>query len=183
MNDFIQLLHELFANKGKLIQLRKGELLIKEGHIEQHLYFVKEGAIRAFYQSEKEEYTIRFGYQGNIINSLASYISQSPSELCLEALKKTEVLALKKSQIEELIYSNHENTIAYLHLIEHLVVQQIERETDLLIESPSARIERVLKRSPNLFQHIPLKHIASYLRMTPETLSRIRKHHPTDDKI
>lgn len=176
MNPFIHQLHQLFTSNGILIQLKKGELLIREGQTEQHLYYVKEGALRAFYQSEKEEHTVRFGYQDNIINSLASYISQQPSELCLEALKKTSVLALKKAQIETLIYSNHDNTIAYLHLIEQLVVQQIERETDLLIESPSARLERVLRRSPNLFQHIPLKHIASYLRMSPETLSRIRKY-------
>lgn len=176
MNTFKDELYQLFASHGRQIQLKKGEFLIREGQTEQHLYLVKEGAIRALYQSEKETYTIRFGYQGNIINSLASYISQKASELCLEALKKTTVLAIKKPQIEELIYNNHAHTIAYLHLIEDLVVQQIERETDLLIESPSARLERVLKRSPRLFQHIPLKHIASYLRMTPETLSRIRKY-------
>ena len=51
----------------------------------------------------------------------------------------------------------------------------LERETDLLIKSPQVRYEKVLKRSPQLFQEIPLTYIASYLRMTPETLSRLRK--------
>jgi CRP-like cAMP-binding protein len=176
MIEFTQAVNTLFESEGKIIQLKKGELLVKEGQTEQHLYFVKEGAIRAFVQTEHEEHTIRFGYQGNIINSLASYISQQPSELSLEALKKTLVIALKKPQIESLIYSSHDHTKAYLQLIEQLIVQQIERETDLLIESPSVRLERVLKRSPLLFQHIPLKYIASYLRMSPETLSRIRKY-------
>jgi CRP/FNR family transcriptional regulator, anaerobic regulatory protein len=58
--------------------------------------------------------------------------------------------------------------------MESLIVQQIEREVDLLTASPTERLARVLKRSPNLFQEVPLKYIASYLRMTPETLSRIR---------
>ncbi|MCY7291948.1 MAG: Crp/Fnr family transcriptional regulator, partial [Ferruginibacter sp.] len=62
----------------------------------------------------------------------------------------------------------------YLFLMENLVTQQIDREIDLLITSPAERLKRVLARSPNLFQEIPLKYIASYLRMKPETLSRIR---------
>ena len=62
----------------------------------------------------------------------------------------------------------------YIVLLESLVTQQIDRGIDLLIPSPTERLKRVLQRSPNLFQEIPLKYIASYLRMTPETLSRIR---------
>lgn len=63
----------------------------------------------------------------------------------------------------------------YIKLLETLITQQIDREIDLLIISPSERLSRVLERSPQLFQHIPLKYIASYLKMKPETLSRIRK--------
>ena len=62
-----------------------------------------------------------------------------------------------------------------ISLIENLIVQQLEREIDILTTSPEERYNRVLKRSPKLFQQIPAKYIASYLRMTPETLSRIRK--------
>jgi len=62
----------------------------------------------------------------------------------------------------------------YIALLETLVVQQMERELDLLTPSPLGRLARVQQRSPHLFQEIPLKYIASYLRMTPETLSRIR---------
>jgi hypothetical protein len=55
------------------------------------------------------------------------------------------------------------------------VLQQMERERDILTSSPLERYKRVLERSPQLFQEIPNKYIASYLRMTPETLSRIKK--------
>ena len=56
-----------------------------------------------------------------------------------------------------------------------LLLQQLEREVDILTTSPKLRYERVLKRSPRLFQEIPHKHIAAYLRMSPETLSRLKK--------
>ncbi|MCH5717306.1 cyclic nucleotide-binding domain-containing protein [Niabella hibiscisoli] len=60
-------------------------------------------------------------------------------------------------------------------MLEGLVVQQIEREKDLLIQSPRERYERVLKRSPQLFQEVANKYIAAYLRMSAETLSRLKK--------
>jgi len=59
--------------------------------------------------------------------------------------------------------------------LEQLTLQQLEREKDILTSSPLERYKRVLKRSPQLFQEIPNKYIADYLRMTPETLSRIKK--------
>jgi CRP/FNR family transcriptional regulator, anaerobic regulatory protein len=63
----------------------------------------------------------------------------------------------------------------WIKILEDLVIQQIEREKDLLTASPKERFERVLKRSPILFQEISNRHIANYLRMTPETLSRLKK--------
>lgn len=63
----------------------------------------------------------------------------------------------------------------YIQIIEDLILQQMERERDLLIESPKERYLRVFKRNPKLFQIIPNKHIANYLRMSPETYSRLKK--------
>lgn len=60
-------------------------------------------------------------------------------------------------------------------ILENLVIQQMEREIDILTNSPKERYQRVLKRSPQLFQEIPNRHIANYLRMSAETLSRLKK--------
>lgn len=154
--------------------LVKGELLIKEGEIESNLYYVSSGALRVFLLTEYEEMTIRFGYEGSFINSLSSFISQKPSEFYIEAIRKTTIQLISKDKLQEIIHQDTESMEEYIALIETLVTQQIEREIDLLTVSPSERLKRVLARSPNLFQQIPLKYIASYLRMTPETLSRVR---------
>ena len=69
---------------------------------------------------------------------------------------------------------NETNRTLWQTVTELLIYEQIEREKDILTQSPLARYQRVLKRSPQLFQEIPNKYIASYLRMTPETLSRIK---------
>lgn len=75
----------------------------------------------------------------------------------------------------EIVNSKPEYIALYNQLLEQLVLQQMEREQDLLINSPEERYRRVLQRSPQLFQEVPHKYIASYLRMTPETLFRIKK--------
>ena len=68
-----------------------------------------------------------------------------------------------------------DNQNLWKQILEAFVIQQMDRETDLLTKSPEERFKRVLNRSPQLFQEIPHKYIASYLRMSPETLSRIKK--------
>jgi CRP-like cAMP-binding protein len=173
--NFFQDLMTLFQTDGIAKSLVKDELLLKEGQVENSLYLIESGAVRVFLLSELEETNIRFGYSGSMINSLASFLRQAPSEFYIEALRKTEIRILSRTQILNFIHQSPAHLEGYTAFIESAFAQQIDREIDLLTPSPADRLERVLKRSPNLFQEIPLKHIASYLRMTPETLSRIRK--------
>lgn len=152
----------------------KGEFVVREGEVEQNLYYVCNGAIRVCYLTDMEELTIRFGYDGSFINSLSSFLKGTPSEFYIEAIRKTELKVIPKTKLLELAHQDKETLSEYTSLLELLVTQQIDREIDLLITSPVERLNRVLERSPHVFQHIPLKYIASYLRMKPETLSRIR---------
>lgn len=75
----------------------------------------------------------------------------------------------------ELMESSAGNINLWNFILKDLIFQQMERERDLLTSSPFERYRRVLERSPQLFQEIPNRYIASYLRMTPETLSRMKK--------
>ncbi len=171
---FLQNLVNTIRDAGKERTIAKGGFLVKEGEIEQHVYYIESGAVRVFLLSEHEELTIRFGYEGSVINSLASFVRGTPSEFYIEAIRKTTLRAIGKQDFKAIVSSSPQSMLQYNVMLEILVTQQIEREIDLLTVSPSERLKRVLERSPNLFQQVPLKYIASYLRMTPETLSRIR---------
>jgi CRP-like cAMP-binding protein len=171
---FFDQLIQTFQQKGKLKTFKKGEFILKEGEVERNLYWIEEGAVRVLLLTEFEEHTVRLGYKNGIINSLSSYIKEQPSEFYIEVLRKTIVRMISKNDIEELINKSGDNLLGYTKMLEGLVTQTIDREIDLLIASPTERLNRVLKRSPNVFQEVPLKYIASYLRMTPETLSRLR---------
>lgn len=172
--NFTASLMNAFENVGTEKTFSKGTLITREGDVEKNIYFISTGAVRLFYLTEYEEQIVRLGYDGSMINSLASFLSGRPSEFYLEVIRKTTIKILSKDQVYQLVNENEIHLQQYLKLMENLVVQQVDREIDLLITAPAERLERVLARSPNLFQHIPLKYIASYLRMKPETLSRIR---------
>ncbi len=165
---------ELVNLSNKTLTVDRNEFLKVKGSVDTNIYYVESGSLRVFVLDEYEEQTIRFGYAQNIIVSLDSFLTGKPSNFYIQALKKTVVKVITKTQLEELLKVDA-NRILWTSMLENLVVQQMEREIDILTNSPKERYQRVLKRSPQLFQEIPHKYIANYLRMSPETLSRLKK--------
>ncbi len=157
------------------MELQRNEYLKVQGSSDSKLYYVDEGCLRVFVLSNDEEMTIRFGYQNNFITSLDSYITEQPSEFYIQAVRKTKVRYVQKKTLLSILNRDEKVIKLWNAILEALVVQLLEREKDILISSPAERYQKVLTRSPQLFQEVPHKYIASYLRMTPETLSRIKK--------
>lgn len=171
---FIQQFYQWLQEEPKKVTFQKNDYLSIAGDTEKYLYFIISGAVRVIYPTNEEDFTLRFGYKNSIISSLDSFITNKPSQFYLQALRKTSAYQISKIQYQKYIQSS--STILTIHnqLIENLVVGMLDREIDLLTTSPATRLKRLITRSPQVFQEIPLKYIASYLRMTPETLSRLR---------
>lgn len=157
------------------LHLTRNEFLSVNGNVNTNLYYVEDGSCRVFMLDGSTEHTIRFGYQGSFIAALDSFINERPSDYFIQAIKKTTLKVVDKLAYMKFIRAKVETLELWHQLLEGLIVQQMEREVDLLTASPEERYNRVLKRSPKLFQEIPQKYIASYLRMTPETFSRLKK--------
>jgi len=168
---------EEFLNESdeswKELKLKRGDFISRSGEVEQYLYYVQSGALRAYNLIEEKEHTVRFAYRGSIITSLSSFFSGKKGDLFIEAIRNSIVLRCHKTALESFITKDKHRLLAYTSMLEELVVACIERENDLLTQDPKIRLERVLTRSPQLFQEIPHKYIAAYLRMSPETLSRL----------
>lgn len=175
MNPLELLLEKLDTEWEKEITLKRNDFLVNQNDKNTNLYFVKEGSLRVFIDDGIEEHTIRFGYKNSIITALDCFLTEKPTSFFIQALKKCELKVISKAKYMNFINSKKEYEEIWKKLLESFVYQQIEREIDLITYSPQKRFERVLKRSPQVFQEIPQKYIASYLRMTPETLSRILK--------
>lgn len=159
----------------RTLVVERNEVLKNQGACDTQFYYIVSGTIRVFFEDEMEEQVLRLGYPGEFIGALDAFLSVRPSELNIQALKKCELKVIEKKAFDLLIRSNMENLLLWAKILENIVVQQLEREVDLLTSSPQKRYQKVLSRSPQLFQEIPAKYIASYLRMSPETLSRLKK--------
>lgn len=176
--NLVQELYHRIEKEGlwdKNFTLKRNEFLKTAGITETDLYFVKSGSLKVFMLHDDEEYIIRFGYRNDFITALDSFISNKPSDFYIQAIKKSELKAISKTKFLNFIREHSKNLELWDEILQQLILQHIEREKDLLIKSPKERFLRVFNRSPGLFQEIPHKHIASYLRMSPETLSRLKK--------
>ncbi|ALI99209.1 Crp/Fnr family transcriptional regulator [Rufibacter tibetensis] len=157
----------------KRITVNRGDFLIRQGQVEQHLYFVESGALWLYLPSPHEDICVGFAYPNTLITSFPSLVTQMPSQYCIQALRKSELVAISKTDFD-LIQEKRPVFGKFWRMeLEKALVGKIEREVDLQLPDPVQRLERLLRRSPHIFQLVPKKYIASYLRMTPETLSRI----------
>lgn len=180
MDTFTRLLHKLDNYptplwQPKQVELKRNEILHPAGTVHTNIYFVTEGALRIFYETGTGFNTIRFGYTNSLFTSLDSFITGKPSVYTVQAIRKTVMKAMTKEDFIAFLASDPENLMLWNAVLSYTIASLLERETDLLAPTPRERYERVLQRSPKLFQEIPHKHIASYLRMAPETLSRLQK--------
>lgn len=159
----------------KDIKLKRKDFLKLGGTTDTNIYYVVSGSLSIYIEDEWEAQIIRFGYPGAFIAALDSYISGQTSPFFIQAIKKCQLKSISKAAFQTFIASDAALVSLWQTILKGLIFQQLEREIDILTNSPLARYRRVSKRSPHLFQEIPAKYIASYLRMSPETLSRIRK--------
>ncbi|MFN8265461.1 MAG: Crp/Fnr family transcriptional regulator [Chitinophagaceae bacterium] len=168
-------MQQLVQIAQKSITIERNEFLKVKGSIDTNVYYIESGSVRIFVSDEEEEQIIRFGYKDNLIVSLDSFLTGQPSRFFIQAIKKTTLRILTKQQFDSFVNESEENRLLWTKILEGLVLQQMEREIDILTSSPKERYQRVLERSPQLFQEIPHRYIANYLRMSAETLSRLKK--------
>jgi CRP-like cAMP-binding protein len=166
---------EIAALGTRSVVVERNEYIKVGGSVDRNIYYIESGSVRAFVVDDVVEQNIRFGYAGNLIVALDSFITAKPSPLFIQAIKRSTVRVITKSDFD-LFLKEPENQTRWVSILEELVKQQLEREIDILTTSPKERYLRVLQRSPQLFQEIPSLHIANYLRMSPETLSRLKKY-------
>ena len=157
------------------ILLRRGDFLVQAGQVEQRLCFVRHGLLRIYFPTTPgEETCVGFGHANSLLCSFPSFVTAKPSEYAIQALRQSELLAIGRADFMEFMAQSPAFASFWRAELEKALVGRMEHEIDLLLPEPAQRLARLRQRSPHIFQAVPRKYLASYLRMTPETLSRLR---------
>jgi len=158
----------------KSLSLKRGDFLKHADTTDSNIYHIEEGCVRLFFTEDKYDHVINFGFQGSLVSALDSYILEKSSSVAIQAINKTRASVISKANLKHFVEQDKQLTELWPLVFEEITLARIEREKDLLTRSSELRYKRVIGRAPQLFQEIPHKYIASYLRMTPETLSRLQ---------
>lgn len=152
----------------------KGEVILAEGQVCEDINYIDKGLIRQFYYKNGKELTEHIGADGEIFMCIESLFKEEKTHLQVEALEPTMVYSLPKRRLEQVALHNVNIQILYRKILEEsLIISQIHADL-VRFESAQNRYQRMCKMKPQVVLRAPLVYIASYLQMTPETLSRVR---------
>lgn len=157
--------------------LKKNQVLVKEGQVCNKLFFVAKGIGRSYYlKKDGKEITQWFFGEANFMTSVDSFFQQRPSVYYLEILEDTIVYGISKEKLDALLLRHHKmETFARLLSIE-MLSKVVDKLNAIQFQTAKERYEYMLTEFPNISYRVSLGYIASYLGMTQETLSRIRKN-------
>lgn len=158
----------------KANKIKKGDLLLSYGQICKEIYFVTKGCLRLYYISDGVEITVWFSFEENSAIELSSFLSGEPTEYFIEAIEDSEYLSLDKSELLKLYANYPEMERIVRSFWEDVILNLLQRFSALQKDSAEARYLNLVKQT-NYLQRIPQKYLASYIGVTPTSLSRIKR--------
>lgn len=149
-------------------------ILVREGQLSDRMFFILNGALRAYYIHEDKEYTDWFMFENMFACSLSAFFGAVPSPQCIETLEATDVLILTRQQLEDVCKKHHDMSLLNSRILSHSLVTLQTGFIDQRFKTAPERYVLLLEHYPEVIRRVPLKYIASYLGVSQETLSRIR---------
>lgn len=169
MNNLTDLLQA-----GEMQTIPAKTLLLREGEVADTLYLIKKGCLRLYFNQDGKDITFQFFMENDFVSSFDSVYHRSPSLFSLESIEPTETLAVKWSDF----YRTAQENPILRNLYEEKLIERFRVYQQLFLSrirnTPQQRYEELLETRPDIIRRIPQHYIASYLGITPVSLSRIR---------
>ncbi len=169
-HDELDILEEILVP----MKFSRGDKIVDKGQVCQSIFYVEKGLVREYYFKNNKEVTEYLAADGTIFMCIESLFREEPSQLVVEALEATTVYAIPKQRLEVVALHNVNIQILYRKILEESLIISQRRADMLRFESAKDRYRKLCKLNPQMVMKAPLVYIASYLQMTPETLSRVR---------
>ena len=163
-----------FANLCQPITFNKDEIIKKEGALEKYFYFILSGSAGIFLWTGNNHVCLDFAFETNFCCDYMSLLLKQPTPLQLVSLEKSEMVRIKSSDFYTLGQTPVGQIIIQISAETSFIDKQ-QQQIELLTKTAEERYEILLKKFPSIHNRVAQKHIASYLGITPQSLSRIRK--------
>lgn len=161
---------------SRVVEVCREKELVKEGQQAKNLYFIGQGAARAFYIKDGKDITDWFAFENDFICSINSFFLGTPSAHSIEVLEPSSLLEISKADVLLLSEKHRDFERLEKMVVTKTLLQLQQRLVSIQFETAQQKYENLLNIRKDITQRVPLTHISSYLGITLETLSRIR--HP-----
>jgi CRP/FNR family transcriptional regulator, anaerobic regulatory protein len=173
--DVDELAWQDFVSRLKTVTYRKGDVISCAGEVNNYVLFLNKGIARIFSEYDGKEVSGYFFMENEFVAEYESFITRKPAKCSIDALEDCEALKFSYDDTQQL-YKRHHQIETFGRLIaEFLFIDLSDRNAELTTLSPEERYLLLLKQMPGISQRVPQYMIASYLNLTPEALSRIKK--------
>ena len=165
---------EILATLLIPMKFNRSDIVLNAGEECTCMYYVERGMVRQFYHKNGKDVTEHFSFEGGIVMCIESLLKHVPSQITIEALETTHLFALPRKALFAAIDTCTELGILYRKITEHALISSQHHADSQRFENAQERYERLMREKPEIIPRAPMIHVASFLQMTPETLSRVR---------
>lgn len=166
----------LCLEKGKLVEIKKKDYFVRQGELSKYVGFIESGIFRYIrIGSDGDEHIISYSFQDDFVCDYSSVIRMSHSHINLQAVTDCKIYSLSVQDLNDFWETNMDTQRLGRLAAEELFIAMYKRLLDFYCDTPEQRYIALLQRCPDLPQYITLKEIASFLDVTPETVSHIRR--------
>ena len=159
---------------SKEVNFHKGTDVQLIGHTCKTIYFVKKGCVRIYYFKEEIDITESFEFENAFVARAESLFTGKPSLKAIQAIEDSSLIAIDSNKLFQLFDAHHDLERLFRKIIETSYVTTVNRIESLQFYTADQRYFNLLKEHKDILKRVPLKYIASYLGITPVSLSRIR---------
>ena len=172
----LQVLREFCEREGEAVAYRKGDQLEREGDPARWFAYVESGCFKYVNRSSDDsEHITWFSFEGEFVVDYPTFLYDRPSQTTIVAMMSSRIFRVTGEQTRQFFDQNMETMKLRAIIAEHILGQFRLRYLDLHCTTPRERYELLIQRCPGIVQHLPLNAISSFLSITPQMLSKIRK--------
>jgi CRP-like cAMP-binding protein len=165
----------VFPSKLVKVEFPKKEIILNTGKVEHHLSFIEKGIVRFYVPNDEKDLTFGFAFENSFVSAYDSFLTQTPSNYRVETVSHSILWRLTYDDLQDIYESTEIGNLIGRKASEDLFLKKSNRELSLLAGTAEENYLKLFTERPEVIRQIPLKYIASYIGITPQALSRIRR--------